>query len=103
MLFPEGTRSKTGDLLKGRAGAGWVVYKARPTVIPTLVINTQHYLWPGKKGPWFGVPYTLVFGEPMDLSRFYEMPECKATSQQIVNAVMEEIGKLKEKHKDLYI
>ncbi len=103
MLFPEGTRSKTGELLKGRAGAGWVIYIARPVVIPTLVINTNHYFWPGRKKPWFGVPYTVVFGEPVNLDRFYEMPECKETSKAIAEEIMNAIAGLKEKHKDLYI
>ncbi|HJM82898.1 MAG TPA: lysophospholipid acyltransferase family protein [Nitrospinota bacterium] len=103
MLFPEGTRSKTGKLLKGRAGAGWVVYKSRPVVVPTLVINTQHYFWPGRTGPWFGVPYRVVFGNPMDLTQYYKMPECKETSQKIADAIMKEIRAMKEKHKDLYI
>jgi len=103
MIFPEGTRSRTGKLLKGRPGAGWVAYQSKATVVPALVINTDKYFWPSRKRPWFGVPYTLVFGEPLDLARFYEMPESKETSQAIVNEIMAAIAALKEKHKELYI
>jgi 1-acyl-sn-glycerol-3-phosphate acyltransferase len=103
MLFPEGTRTKTGELGKGRSGAGWVIYNAKTTVIPTLVINTENYFWPGRKRPWFQVPYTVVFGAPLNLDRFYAMPDGKETSQAIVEEVMKAIAALKEKHKDLQI
>ncbi len=103
MIFPEGTRSRNGELLRGRSGVGWIIYKARPVVIPTLVINTDHYFWPGRKTRWFKVPYTVVFGEPMNLDPFYEMPDSKATSQAISDAIMSEIAKLRMEHQPLYI
>ncbi|MBI5814870.1 MAG: 1-acyl-sn-glycerol-3-phosphate acyltransferase [Nitrospinae bacterium] len=103
MLFPEGTRSKTGELLEGRPAVGWVVYNSRPKVIPTLVINTDKFFWPGRPRPWFGVPYTVVFGEPVDMDRFYEMPESKETSRLIAGEIMKAIAALREKHKDLYV
>jgi len=103
MIFPEGTRSKTGELLPGRSGVGWIIYHAKPVVIPTLVINTEKFFWPGKKRPWFFVPYRVVFGKPLDLSRFYEMPDSKDTSQAIADEIMNAIASLKEEHKDQYI
>ncbi len=103
MLFPEGTRSKTGELLKGRSGAGRVIYMSKPTVIPTLVINTQQFFWPGRKRPWFFVPYRVVFGEPLNLEKYYEMEDSKKTSQALINEVMKAIADLREKHKDLYL
>ncbi|MBI4666353.1 MAG: 1-acyl-sn-glycerol-3-phosphate acyltransferase [Nitrospinae bacterium] len=103
MIFPEGTRTKTGNLLKGRPGVGWIAYSAHPVVIPTLVINTDKFFWPGRPRPWFGVPYTVVFGEPVDLSRFYDLPDTKETSQAIVDEIMDKIGELKKKHSDIYL
>lgn len=103
MIFPEGTRSKTGELGRGRAGAGWVIYMARPKVVPTLVINTDKFFWPGRPRPWFGMPYTVVFGEPLDLGKYYDMPDNKETSQALIDEVMAAIAVLKEKHRDLYI
>ncbi len=103
MLFPEGTRSKTGELGRGRSGVGWIVYNAKPVVIPALVINTEKYFWPGRKRPWFRIPYTMVFGAPLNLDRFYAMPDDKETSQAIVDEIMKEIAALKEKHKNLYL
>ena len=103
MLFPEGTRSKTGELLPGRPAVGWIVHNAKPKVVPTLVINTDKFFWPGRPGPWFRVPYTVAFGEPVDLSKFYEMPESKETSRLIVEEIMKALEALKQKHKNLYV
>ncbi len=103
MLFPEGTRSKTGELLRGRAGVGWIVHSAQPTVIPTLVINTEWYPG-GKRGnKWFGVPYTVVFGKPLDLADLLEQPESKKVSQAIADRIMVAIAELREKHRGLYL
>jgi 1-acyl-sn-glycerol-3-phosphate acyltransferase len=103
MLFPEGTRSKTGKLLRGRAGVGWIAYSARTTVIPTLVINTELYPTSRRGNRWFGVPYTVVYGEPLDLTSYYDRPESKETSQAISDEIMRAIATLREKYKDLSV
>jgi 1-acyl-sn-glycerol-3-phosphate acyltransferase len=103
MIFPEGTRSKTGQLLPGRTGVGWIIYHARPVVIPTLVINTELYFKPGGRRPWFFVPYRVVFGKPLDLSRFYAMEDAKETSQAIADEIMKALALLREAHKGEYV
>jgi len=103
MIFPEGTRSKTGDLLTGRPAVGWIAQNARPVVIPTLVINTDKFFWPGRPRPWFGIPYTVVYGKPLDISRFYAMEEGKATSSIITAEIMRGIAELKKTRHSLYM
>jgi 1-acyl-sn-glycerol-3-phosphate acyltransferase len=103
MIFPEGTRSKTGELLTGRPAVGWIAQNARPVVIPALVINTDKFFWPGRPRPWFGIPYTVVYGKPLDISRFYAMEEGKATSSIIVAEIMNGVAELKKTHRDLYM
>jgi 1-acyl-sn-glycerol-3-phosphate acyltransferase len=41
LMFPEGTRSKDGQLGKARAGAGMVACNAQVPLIPTRIINTN--------------------------------------------------------------
>ncbi len=103
MLFPEGTRSKTGELLKGRSGAGWIIHSARPKVIPVLVINTDFYFWPGRKKPWFRVPYKIVFGKPVRLDHLLDKENSKQNSQEIIDTVMDEIGRMRKAYSAAYI
>lgn len=41
LMFPEGTRSKTGQLGKARAGVGMVACSCQVPIIPTKIVNTN--------------------------------------------------------------
>ncbi|MBI3811541.1 MAG: 1-acyl-sn-glycerol-3-phosphate acyltransferase [Nitrospirae bacterium] len=95
IVYPEGTWSTTGELLPGHPGVGKVIHDARPNkVIPVAVKGTDGILPRGAWIPRIGRRAKIIYGPPMDLSRFYNQPESVETSQQIVEAVMTEIGKL---------
>lgn len=40
-MFPEGTRSRSGKLQRGRTGAAFVAIQAQAPVIPAVVINSE--------------------------------------------------------------
>jgi len=42
LMFPEGTRSKTGKLGKARAGVGMVACSCQVPIIPTKIVNTNN-------------------------------------------------------------
>ena len=86
-LFPEGTRSKTGEIGKGLAGAGFFALKGGDAkVIPCAIV-----------GPYKAFSQLkVVYGEPMDMTPFRER---KASAEEVTNAIMEEISKLIEQHK----
>lgn len=95
VVFPEGTWSKTGELLPGRPGVGKVIYDARPAkVIPVAVKGTDEILPRGAWIPRIRRRAKIIYGPPMDLNRFYSLPPGIETSQQIVDAVMTEISRL---------
>lgn len=102
MIFAEGTRSRNGELLRGRSGVGWIVYAAQPVVVPTLLINTDQFSAKGIKRFLFA-PYRIVFGKPLDLSKYYEAEDCKETSQAIADEIMRAIAAMRVEYKDLYI
>lgn len=59
-LFPEGTRSKTGELQKGLPGMVLIMDKSKAPVVPIKVYGTKHLLtrgW-GKIGVIIGEPLT---------------------------------------------
>lgn len=98
LVFPEGTRSKDGNLQKGLPGAGMLAFLATEKgakVIPAKIIGSfKSY----PKGASFPGPAKIevIFGEPIkfDLQRENQKP--KEIYKEAVNVVMERIGKLKE-------
>ncbi|SET89762.1 1-acyl-sn-glycerol-3-phosphate acyltransferase [Salinibacillus kushneri] len=86
-LFPEGTRSRNGELKRGLAGAGFFALRSKATIIPCAIIGEYK---PFKR-------LTVIYGEsvPMDHLR-----SGKASAQEVVDQIMSEIQKLKDVHKN---
>ena len=84
-LFPEGTRSLTGQLQVPQAGIGLLVQKSGAVVVPVGISGTYEMLPVGRKR-LKRVPLTITFGKPMafgpDSSR-------EDIAQQIMDAVSE--------------
>jgi 1-acyl-sn-glycerol-3-phosphate acyltransferase len=73
-MHPEGTRNKTDDpytLLPAQPGIGQMVHKSKPIVLPLFILGLGNDLPKQVKGNFDGTgePITLVFGEPVDLSK----------------------------------
>ena len=68
-MFPEGTRSSTGEMLELRTGAARMAARTRTPIIPAAVFNTNNALPRGK----FLRParIELRFGPPFELSELY--------------------------------
>ncbi|PIC71954.1 1-acyl-sn-glycerol-3-phosphate acyltransferase [Sporosarcina sp. P16b] len=86
-LFPEGTRSKTGEIGKGLAGAGFFALKGgNAKVVPCAII-----------GPYKAFSQLkVVYGEAMDMTPYRER---KASAEEVTEAIMAEISKLIEQYK----
>jgi 1-acyl-sn-glycerol-3-phosphate acyltransferase len=94
MLFPEGTRSRDGRLHDGKRTVGKLIYAARPVVIPTAIIGTERIL-SHLKAPFRGrVPVCIRYGKPVDLQRYYALPDTKETAVAIMQEVMSAIASL---------
>ncbi|WP_413309139.1 lysophospholipid acyltransferase family protein [Bacillus sp. 1P10SD] len=84
-LFPEGTRSKTGELGKGLSGAGFFALRSDAFVLPCAVI-----------GPYKSFSkLKVVYGKPIDMS---EMRSEKASADEVTELIMSEIQKLINEH-----
>ncbi|MGP4107419.1 lysophospholipid acyltransferase family protein [Virgibacillus sp. L01] len=84
-LFPEGTRSKTGELGKPLAGAGFFALRSNATIVPCAIIGPYK---PGRK-------LTVIYGKPMDMQSYRE---AKSSAKDAADAIMSEIKILIEKH-----
>ncbi|WP_417899993.1 lysophospholipid acyltransferase family protein [Bacillus haimaensis] len=85
-LFPEGTRSKTGELQKGLAGAGFFALRSEAVVVPCAII-----------GPYKAFqPLKVVYGKPID---FTEYRKEKVSAEEATLIIMNSIKDLLEKNK----
>jgi len=82
-VFPEGTRSKTGELGQPQSGVGLLAIKGNCLVVPLVLLGTQKL---------FG-PITVKIGQPLDFSR-KEGERVKA--EEVSRQIMEGIAKLLE-------
>ncbi|MEW6324164.1 MAG: lysophospholipid acyltransferase family protein [Nitrospirota bacterium] len=95
VAFPEGTRATGGRLLPGRPGLGQLIYEARPrAIIPAAIEGTDGILPKGRILPRLGRTARIVYGRPVDVSRFYALPASAETSQLIIDEVMRAIAAL---------
>lgn len=94
MLFPEGARSINGQLQKGNRFVGKMVYDSKPVVIPTAVRGTEKALPRGKRFPRLFTKLEIIFGPPLDLSRYYSHSNSKEAAPLITERIMEAIGQL---------
>jgi 1-acyl-sn-glycerol-3-phosphate acyltransferase len=84
-LFPEGTRSKTGELGKGLSGAGFFALKSTALVVPCAII-----------GPYKSFrKLKVVYGQPIEMD---EMRKDKASAEQVTELIMSKIDKLRKEH-----
>lgn len=93
---PEGKRG-TGpnpyELLPASIGTGSIIHRARPIVVPVFTLGLINNL-PKQIGGNFtggGEHVTMVFGEPLDLERFYAMPSTPETHKAVAEHVREAI------------
>lgn len=85
-LFPEGTRSKTGEIGKGLAGAGFFALRTDAEVVPCAII-----------GPYKAFrKLKIVYGNPINMK---ELRERKASAEETTDIIMGEIKKLIDSHR----
>jgi 1-acyl-sn-glycerol-3-phosphate acyltransferase len=82
-MFPEGTRSRTGQLLRGKSGAARIAMLANAPVVPAVVIGASQILkqW-YKLGPR---PQVIVrFGPPLHITGNADNPEEARANTEII-------------------
>jgi len=95
LIAPEGTRSTTGLLQKGKSGAGKIIYDARPhKVIPVRVRGVDQILPKDSIFPRIGKTTSVTFGVPLNLNAYYTRATSVNLSHEIIDKVMEAIEAL---------
>lgn len=101
-IYPEGTRSPDGRMYRGRTGVARMVLEARVPVIPVAMIDTARIMPIGSRMPKLG-RIGIVFGEPLDFSRFEGMEGDRFILRSITDEIMYELLALSgQEYLDVY-
>lgn len=88
-MFPEGTRSKSGEVEEAHSGAAAFALRSKATLIPVAIVG---------KYKWFR-PIRVVYGAPVDLSEFYGQKTSKEVLHEATQRIMDAIEQLLAEHR----
>ena len=101
LIYPEGTRSVTGELQPFKPGLGLLAYESGSPIIPAYIDGTYHALPKGKNLPRKS-RIQVIFGKPIAPSSGHEVGEMDAASgleheiyRKLADAVRSEIEALR--------
>ena len=93
VIFPEGTRSRTGELGEGEIGIAMIAHNAKAPIVPTYLGGTWQALSPRHRGFRF-IKTEVRFGKPLYFEEEYARKGDRATLEAIAARVMQEIAVL---------
>ena len=93
LMFPEGTRSKTGDLQEARSGVAMLAYQTKIDIIPIHIHGTFKL-----RRSFLKYPGIIVnVGKRISMEEFLNREEPrKQLYKEISNLIMQEIAKLRD-------
>ena len=95
IMFPEGTRSLTGELQPPKPGVGLFACRAQVPVVPARIFGSFNAF--GKSGTvHFGTPVTVVFGQPLAPAAYDDPAAGKERYQIASTRIMAQIAKLQQ-------
>jgi 1-acyl-sn-glycerol-3-phosphate acyltransferase len=86
-IYPEGTRSPTGNLYRGKTGIARMVLASGAPVIPIAVSGTNTIMPKGGRFRRLG-RVTVTVGEPLDFSRFHGLDNDRFILRAVTDEVM---------------
>jgi 1-acyl-sn-glycerol-3-phosphate acyltransferase len=93
VLFPEGTRSRDGNLQPGQAGVGLVIAKTLAPVVPVRIFGSYEAFPRGSKGVKLH-PIRVVVGEPIHFTKEDVANADRDTYRRLSQRVMDAIAQL---------
>lgn len=92
-IYPEGTRSPDGRLYRGKVGVARLALAAGVPVVPVAMIGTDKVQPIGKRLPNIR-RIGMIFGEPLDFSRYQGMAEDRLIQRSVTDEIMYELMRL---------
>ena len=102
VIYPEGTRTRTGEIQEGKLGVAKIFLKAGVPILPVGIVGTFELMPPGKGFPKIKREIEINIGKPLFFEReLISAKKIKENSQEyeeilknITNRVMGEITRL---------
>jgi len=92
-IYPEGGRSRTGKIQRGKTGAIRLALRSKVPIVP-MGIEGTYKLMPGTSKPRIKKIVKLNIGNPINLSDFYSKKLNKSILNTLTNNLMKTIAKL---------
>ena len=92
-IYPEGTRSPDSRLYRGKVGVARLALQAGVPVIPVAMIGTDKVQPIGKRLPNIR-RIGMIFGEPLDFSRYKDQAEDRDVQRKVTDQIMFELMRL---------
>ena len=93
IVFPEGTRTRDGNLQPAKPGAGFIIAKTLAPVVPMRIFGAFEAFPRGAKFPRM-TPVTIVAGEPIHFTKADVAGDPRIVFQRLSEHVMEKIAAL---------
>ncbi|BCM92230.1 1-acyl-sn-glycerol-3-phosphate acyltransferase [Abditibacteriota bacterium] len=94
LIFPEGTRSRTGALGKAEPGLLMIAHAAKCPIVPVYIRGTERAFSPRRPG-FRLVRARITFGKPIDFSQEYTQKGGRELFEAMGERLMHEIEALK--------
>lgn len=93
-IYPEGTRSRSGDLHKGHTGMARLAMETNSPIVPVGLLGTLEVQPPDAKFPRPFRHVHIRFGTPISPERYLDRPGDRLSLRQLTDEVMWEIRRL---------
>lgn len=93
-IYPEGTRSRDGQLHRGHTGAARLALRTGAPLVPVGIRGTDLIQPAGASAPKPFTSCQVNIGEPIDVTRYLDRHDDRLILRQLIDEVMYEIRKL---------
>ena len=97
-IYPEGTRSRSGDLHRGHTGIARLALRTGCPIVPVGLVGARDIQPPEARFPRPFMDLLIRFGTPIDVSRYAGRANDRLVLRQITDELMYEIRRLSGQH-----
>jgi 1-acyl-sn-glycerol-3-phosphate acyltransferase len=98
LIFPEGTRTRTGELGPAEAGLAMLAHSNKAPVVPVYISGTERAFSPRHKGFHF-VKARIEFGKPLYFEEEFARRADKDLLEAMGNRIMSDIAALRDAYR----